>query len=48
MPLRYDGRNMPITPYSMASEIVTAAEEGFKNIGSLQDCIETLYVFGSV
>ena len=37
---------MPITPYSMASEIVSAADAGFQNIWSLQDCIETLYEFG--
>ena len=47
MPRRYNGLNMPITPYSMASEIVSAADAGFQNIWSLQDCIETLYEFGS-
>ena len=47
MPRRYGGLNMPITPYSMASEIVAAADAGFQNIWSLQDCIETLYEFGS-
>lgn len=47
MPRRYGGLNMPITPYSMASEIVSAADAGFQNIWSLQDCIETLYEFGS-
>lgn len=47
MPRRYNGLNMPITPYSMASEIVSAADAGFLNIWSLQDCIETLYEFGS-
>ena len=46
MPRRYNGLNMPITPYSMASEIVSAADAGFQNIWSLQDCIETLYEFG--
>ena len=46
MPRRYGGLNMPITPYSMASEIVAAADAGFQNIWSLQDCIETLYEFG--
>ena len=46
MPRRYGGLNMPITPYSMASEIVSAADAGFQNIWSLQDCIETLYEFG--
>ncbi len=47
MPRRYGGLNMPITPYSMASEVVAAADAGFQNIWSLQDCIETLYEFGS-
>ena len=47
MPRRYGGLNLPITPYSMASEIVAAADAGFQNIWSLQDCIETLYEFGS-
>ena len=32
MPRRYNGLNMPITPYSMASEIVSAADAGFQNI----------------
>ena len=47
MPRRYGGLNIPITPYSMASEIVSTADAGFQNIWSLQDCIETLYEFGS-
>lgn len=47
MPRRYGGLNMPITPYSMASEIVSTADAGFQNIWSLQDCIETLYEFGN-
>ncbi len=47
MPRRYGGLNMPITPYSMASEIVSQADAGFQNIWSLQDCIETLYEFGN-
>ncbi|RCU34703.1 acyl-CoA dehydrogenase, partial [Acinetobacter baumannii] len=38
---------LPITPYSMASEMVATADAGFQNIWSLQDCIETLYEFGS-
>lgn len=46
MPRRYGGLNIPITPYSMASEIVASADAGFQNIWSLQDCIETLYEFG--
>ena len=47
MPRRYGGLNLPITPYSMASEIVATADAGFQNIWSLQDCIETLYEFGN-
>ena len=47
MPRRYGGLNLPITPYSMASEMVASADAGFQNIWSLQDCIETLYEFGS-
>ena len=47
MPRRYGGLNMPITPYSMASEIISTADAGFQNIWSLQDCIETLYEFGN-
>ena len=47
MPRRYGGLNMPITPYAMASELVAAADAGFQNIWSLQDCIETLFEFGS-
>ena len=47
MTRRYNVLNIPITPYSMASEIVSAADAGFQNIWSLQDCIETLYEFGS-
>ena len=47
MPRRYGGLNLPMTPYSMASEMVATADAGFQNIWSLQDCIETLYEFGS-
>ena len=46
MPRRYNGLNFPITPYTMCAEIVAAADAGFGNIWSLQDCIETLYEFG--
>lgn len=47
MPRRYDGLNFPITPYTMAAEIVSAGDAGFGNIWSLQDCVETLYEFGN-
>ena len=47
MPRRFGGLNFPITPYTMCAEIVAAADAGFSNIWSLQDCIETLYEFGN-
>lgn len=47
MPRRYGGLNFPITAYTIANEIVSAGDAGFENIWSLQDCIETLYEFGS-
>ncbi len=47
MPRRYEGLNLPITVYTAANEIVSAGDAGFENIWSLQDCIETLYEFGS-
>lgn len=47
MPRRFGGLNLPITVFSMLSEIVSAADLGFQNIWSLQSCIDTLYEFGS-
>ncbi|MBO4662046.1 MAG: acyl-CoA dehydrogenase family protein [Bacteroidaceae bacterium] len=47
MPRRYNGLNIPVTVYTAANEMVSAADAGFENIWSLQDCIETLYCFGS-
>ena len=47
MPRRFGGLNFPITPYTMCAEIVAAADAGFGNIWSLQDCIEPLYEFGN-
>ena len=47
MPRRYGGLNFPTVPYSMISEIISSADAGFQNIWSLQDCIETLYEFGT-
>jgi len=47
MPRRYNGLNLPVTVYTAANELVSAADAGFENIWSLQDCIETLYCFGS-
>ncbi len=47
MPRRYLGLNLPVTVYTAANEIVSTGDAGFENIWSLQDCIETLYCFGS-
>ena len=47
MPRRYGGLNLPITVFTMISEIVSAADSSFQNIWSLQSCIDTLYEFGS-
>jgi len=46
MPRRYGGLNFPSVPYSAINEMIAAADAGFENIWSLQDCIETLYEFG--
>ena len=47
MPRRYGGLNLPVTIYTAANEMVATGDAGFENIWSLQDCIETLYCFGS-
>ena len=47
MPRRYGVLNLPNAIFSMASEIIAAADAGFQNIWSLQSCIDTLYEFGS-
>jgi alkylation response protein AidB-like acyl-CoA dehydrogenase len=47
MPRQYNGLNFAMVPYTMCAEIVAAADAGFSNIWSLQDCIETLYEFGN-
>lgn len=47
MPRRYGGLNLPNAIFSMASEIIAAADAGFQNIWSLQSCIDTLYEFGT-
>lgn len=47
MPRRYGGLNLPNAIFSMASEIIAAADASFQNIWSLQSCIDTLYEFGS-
>ena len=47
MPRRYGGLNVPNVVFSMASEVVSAADSSFQNIWSLQSCCDTLYEFGS-
>ncbi len=47
MPRRFGGLNLPMTVFSMLSELVSAADSGFQNVWSLQSCIDTLYEFGS-
>ena len=47
MPRRYGGLNIPELVFSMASEIISAADASFQNIWSLQSCCETLYEFGN-
>ncbi len=47
MPRQYGGLNLPNAIFSMASEIISAADAGFQNVWSLQSCIDTLYEFGS-
>ena len=47
MPRRFGGLNLPMTVFSMLSELVSAADSGFQNVWSLQSCIDTLYGFGT-
>jgi alkylation response protein AidB-like acyl-CoA dehydrogenase len=47
MPRRYGGLNLPSVPYSAINEMIAAADAGFETVWSLQDCIATLYEFGS-
>lgn len=47
MPRRYGGLSLPVVVYTAANEIVSAGDAGFENVWSLQDCIETLYCFGT-
>ena len=47
MPRRYGGLNFPMAVYSAINEMIATADTGFENIWSLQDCIETLYEFGT-
>ncbi len=47
MPRRYGGLNFPSVPHSAINEMIATADASFENIWSLQDCVETLYEFGS-
>ena len=47
MPRRLGGLNFPITPYTMAADIVSRADTGFENLWGLQDCAETIYEFAN-
>ena len=47
VPRRFGGLNLPMTVFSMLSELVSAADSGFQNVWSLQSCIDTLYEFGT-
>ncbi|MCQ2112559.1 MAG: acyl-CoA dehydrogenase family protein [Bacteroidaceae bacterium] len=47
MPRRYGGLSLPVIVYTAANEIVSAGDASFENVWSLQDCIETLYCFGT-
>lgn len=47
MPRRYGGLSLPVVVYTAANEIVSTGDASFENVWSLQDCIETLYCFGT-
>ena len=47
MPRQYGGVNLPFSVYTAANEIISSGDAGFENVWSLQDCIETLYCFGT-
>jgi len=47
MPRRYGGLNCPNVVFSMASEVISAADASFQNVWSLQSCADTLYEFGN-
>lgn len=47
MPRRFGGLNLPSTVYTAANELVARADAGFETVWSLQNCIETLYEFGT-
>lgn len=47
MPRRYGGLNFPTVAYAAFNELIARADTSFQNIWSLQDCIVTLYEFGT-
>jgi 3-(methylthio)propanoyl-CoA dehydrogenase len=47
LPRKYGGLNFAITPFVMATDIVSRADAGFTNIWALQDCAETINEFAS-
>ena len=47
IPRRYGGLNMPVTIYTMMTEMVSRADASLQNLFGLQDIAETIYRFGS-
>jgi len=47
LPRRYGGLNMPVTVYTLMTEMVSRADASLQNLFGLQDIAETLYHFGS-
>lgn len=45
LPRRYDGLNMPVTIYSMMTEMVSRADASLQNLFGLQDIAETINRF---
>lgn len=47
LPRRYGGLNLPVTVYSMMTEMVSRADASLQNLFGLQDIAQTIYLFGS-
>ena len=47
LPRQYGGLNLPVTVYTMMSELVSRADASLQNLFGLQDIAETIYRFGS-
>jgi alkylation response protein AidB-like acyl-CoA dehydrogenase len=47
LPRQYGGLNMPVTVYSMLTEMVSRADASLQNLFGLQDIAETINLFGS-